>query len=117
MVKDGSSFLNSGETLASFHVSGQTHCIKEQLKRSHKGWDRGVASSFRILLFIVSGPDDFPNFKVCRTEFTSAGVIDILFKKALSWVTVSVIVAFWSSKIVWATKKSFKILALSKHSE
>ena len=24
---------------------------------------------------------DFPNFKVCRTDFTSAGVIDILFKK------------------------------------
>ena len=37
MVRDGSSFLNSGETLASFHVLGHTHCIKEELKRSNKG--------------------------------------------------------------------------------
>lgn len=94
MVIDGSSFLNSGETLASFHELGQTHFVKEKLKRSHKCWDRDIANSLRILLFIVSGPDDFPSFKVCKTDLTSSGVINISSKNVLFWVTMSGMVVF-----------------------
>ena len=46
---DGPSFLNSGGTLASFHELGQTHFVKEKLKRSHKSWDRGIVGWLVVL--------------------------------------------------------------------
>ena len=42
----------------------------------------------------MSGPDDFPSFKVCKIDFTSSGVIDISSKNVLFWVTMSGMVVF-----------------------
>ena len=41
---------------------------KERLKRSHNGLEIGFANSFNILLFILSGPEDFPSLSVCNTR-------------------------------------------------
>ena len=42
----------------------------------------------------MSGPDDFPRFKVCKTDLTSSGVIDISSENVLFWVTMSGMVVF-----------------------
>ena len=42
----------------------------------------------------MSGPDDFPSFKVCKTDLTSLGVIDISSKYVLFRVTMSEMVVF-----------------------
>ena len=43
-----------GVTFASFHMKGTLPLVKEKLKRSVSGDDRGVASSRKILLFMAS---------------------------------------------------------------
>ena len=53
-------FLWMGVTLASFHKLGTLPCAKEKLHRSQTGKDRAVATSFRSLLFIQSGPAALP---------------------------------------------------------
>ena len=51
---------------------------KERLKRSYNGLEIGFANSFYMLLFILSGPEDFPSLSVCNTDLTSSFVIVIV---------------------------------------
>ena len=73
---------------------------KERLKRSHNGLEIGFANSFNILLFILSGPEDFPSLSVCNTDLTSSFVIVILLSGSLSGRRRVGSVAPVSSKIV-----------------
>ena len=60
VMSEGSFFLCIGVTLACFHKAGTFPLIKEALKISNRGKDKGLASSFRILLLIASGPEALP---------------------------------------------------------
>ena len=59
-MSEGSFFLCIGVTLACFHKAVTFPLIREALKRSDRGKDKGLASSFRILLLIASGPEALP---------------------------------------------------------
>ena len=50
------------------------------MKRSDRGKDKGLASSFRILLLMASGPEALPVSSAFRTDSTSFAVIDMEFK-------------------------------------
>ena len=60
MISEGSFFLCIGVTLACFHKAGTFPLIREALKRSDRGKDKSLASSFRILLLIALGPEAIP---------------------------------------------------------
>ena len=70
-------FFNMEVTLASFQIASTLPFDREKLKRSHRGNDNGRESSFRIRLFIASGPAALPNFKAFNITSTSCGVVDI----------------------------------------
>ena len=53
--------------------------IREALKRSDKGKDKGLAGSFRILLLIASGPEVLPVCRAFRTDSTLLAVMDMEF--------------------------------------
>ena len=58
---------------ASFQASGNYLVVREKLKRSQRGADKGLESSLRILLLIVSGPAVLPIFSDLRQVSTSEG--------------------------------------------
>ena len=58
---------------ACFHASGNFPVVREKLKRSQRGDDKGLESSLRILLLIVSGPAALPVFSDLRHGWTSEG--------------------------------------------
>ena len=60
MISEGSFFLYIGVTLACLYKAGTFPLIREAFERSDRGKDRGLASSFRILLLIASGPEALP---------------------------------------------------------
>ena len=59
--------------LVCFHASGNCPVDNEQLNRSQKGDDRGLKSSFKILLLRVSGPAALPVFNDLRQSFDFRG--------------------------------------------
>ena len=63
--------MGPGVTFASFHIKGTLPVVKEKLKRSVSGEDRGVANSREIRLFMASGPVAFPSGRDLRIYSTS----------------------------------------------
>ena len=57
----GRPFLNKGETFAYFHISGNVPFDMEKLNKQLSGLLKGEESSFKIMLFMPSGPDDLPS--------------------------------------------------------
>ena len=82
--------------------------IKEKLKRSLRGGDKGVANTRKIRLLIVSGPVAFPKGRDFKIDSTSNGEVEIVFRLLSGIGRSEGSDARLSSRIVCPTKKSFQ---------
>ena len=97
-------------TLACFQILGIFLLLREQLNRSQRGRESGSESSFRIRLFIRSGPAALPRGSDFKTCFTSPGVTE---RESRLWsgiVSVSGRFAWLSSCRVFSIKNNAKCL-------
>ena len=70
---------------------------RDELNREHNGLANSEESSLSILLFITSGPEDFPSWRFCSISLTSLGF------NLIPWIegVLSLIFNFGSSLLLY----------------